>query len=35
VKKSKREQYPTKNFLPSFRSSFLNYIGKHFDRTHF
>jgi hypothetical protein len=35
LKKGKREQYPTKNFLPSFRSSFLNYLAKHFERSHF
>jgi hypothetical protein len=35
VKKGKREQYPTKNFLPSFRSSFLNYLGKHFEQDQF
>lgn len=34
-KKGKREQYPTKNFLPSFRTSFLNYLVKHFERSHF
>lgn len=35
VKKGKREQYPTKNFLPSFRSSFLNYLAKYFEKSHF
>lgn len=35
VKKGKREQYPTKNFLPSFRSSFLNYLAKHFEKSRF
>ena len=30
VKKSKREQYPTKNFLPSFRTSFLGYISRNY-----
>ena len=30
-KKGKREQYPTKNFLPSFRSSFINYLAAHYE----
>lgn len=31
--KGKREGYPTKNFLQTFRTSFLSYLRKHFNGT--
>ena len=34
TKKIKKEQYPTKNMLPSFKGSFLNYLSCFFP-THF
>lgn len=32
---TRRPAYPTKNFLPFFKPSFVSYLAKHFDEEYF